>query len=162
MAIIQGLSLEEAARRKRSFLAADTEALKYCVLSMAQVCGVSCWHANSGESAQMWEDFVVEKNGVAIRTTCGQLEHALAYAHNSPGRHAKTSFENRDRTGTGLRLGDSGALVDALGNSGPFNRAPDRHRKGLLSVSSMARRIVEYATCTRSELQMVKSSCAEV
>ncbi len=91
MAKLQGLSSEESARRKQRFLAADTAALKSCVLSMAQVCGVSCWHENGGESREMWEEFVVEKNGVAVRTTVGQLEQALAYAHNSPRKQAKPS-----------------------------------------------------------------------
>ena len=36
----------------------------------------------------MW-DFISSKNGVAIKTTVGKLEHALAYAHNSPVRKAK-------------------------------------------------------------------------
>jgi hypothetical protein len=91
MATLQKLSPEEAARRKQHFLAADTTTLKQCVLSMAQICGVTCWHANSDESADMWREFVPEQNGVAIRTTVGQLEHALGYAHNSPVRKAQPS-----------------------------------------------------------------------
>jgi hypothetical protein len=89
MATLQKLSPEEAARRKHHFLAADTATLKQCVLSMAQICGVTCWHSNSDESADMWREFVPEQNGVAIRTTVGQLEHALGYAHNSPVRKAQ-------------------------------------------------------------------------
>lgn len=88
MAVLQSLSSDEAAGRKRQFLAADTETLRRCILSMAQICGVSCWNADSVESADMWRIFVPEQNGVAIRTTVGQVGHALAYAHNSPRRTA--------------------------------------------------------------------------
>jgi hypothetical protein len=90
MAAHMGLSEEEAQRRKQRFLASDTAPLRDGAFFMAQTCGVSCWHANSSESADMW-DFVAERNGVAIRSTCQQVGHALAFAHNSPARRASPS-----------------------------------------------------------------------
>lgn len=91
MSTQMGLSLDEARLRKERFLTADTETLRDGVFFMAQMCGVSCWHANASESADMWS-FVRERNGVAIRSTCQQVEHALAFAHNSPARRASPSL----------------------------------------------------------------------
>lgn len=92
MAALLKLSTDEAARRKQDFLAANTATLQECVLSMAQICGVTCWHENTVESEGMWEEFVQNQNGVAIKTTVGQLEYALGYAHNSPRSKAQPSL----------------------------------------------------------------------
>ena len=92
MAQHMGLSDVEANERKLRFLSTDTSTLHDCIFYIAQLCGVSCWHANDSESSQMWKDFVAEKNGVAIRSTCQRVEHALAYAHNSPARRASPAL----------------------------------------------------------------------
>ena len=86
------LDPEEAERRKKFFLSFDTKTLQECVLSMSRICGVSCWHKNQSESQDMWDVFVPEQNGVAVRTTVGQLLNGLGYAHNSPNRLAQPSL----------------------------------------------------------------------
>lgn len=86
-----GLSTDEAQRRKDRFLAADTVSLRDGAFFMAQMCGVSCWHASPAESADMWRDFVATQNGVAVRATCQQVENALAFVHISPARWASPS-----------------------------------------------------------------------
>jgi hypothetical protein len=91
MAAHMQLEEEEAQRRKERFLSADTAAIRDGIFFMAQLCGVSCWTASEVESGAMWNDFVASKNGVAIRSTCQQVEHALAFAHNSPARRASPS-----------------------------------------------------------------------
>jgi hypothetical protein len=91
MAAHMGLSADEAQRRKERFLAADTASLRDGAFFMAQMCGVSCWHANPAESANMWRDFVATRNGVAVRATCQKVENALAFAHNSPAQRASPS-----------------------------------------------------------------------
>jgi len=92
MAARMGLSEEEARNRKERFLAADTQTMRDAIFSMAQICGVSCWSASNCESAEMWFNFVSSPNGVAIRSTCAQVEHALTHAHNTPARKAKPSI----------------------------------------------------------------------
>ncbi len=83
---------EDAARSlKEQFLKTDSTTLRDTIFFMAQLCGVSCWHANDDESSAMWNDFVGMKNGVAIRSTCKDVEHAMAYAHNSPAKKASPS-----------------------------------------------------------------------
>ena len=91
MAALMKLPPEEAARRKQLFLVANMSALHDCILSMAQICGVSCWHENKVEFKDMWDVFVKNTNGVAVKTTVGQMEHALAHAHNSPRSKAQPS-----------------------------------------------------------------------
>lgn len=91
MASLMGLSDEESARRQKRFLNADTKAMQDAIFFMAQLCGVSSWHVNTSEAADMWTEFVAEKNGVTIRSTCQQVEHGLSYAHNSPARRSSPS-----------------------------------------------------------------------
>jgi len=86
------LSAEEAEKRKRHFLSADTQTLQECVLAMASICGVSCWHENNSESRGMWKAFVRKGDGVAIRTTVGKLIHGLQYAYGSLAKAAKPSL----------------------------------------------------------------------
>lgn len=88
LAAHSGLPEDEARRRKERFLAADTASLRNAAFFMAQMCGVSCWHASPSESAAMWRNFVAERNGVAVRAICQQVEQALALAHNTPARRA--------------------------------------------------------------------------
>ena len=40
---------------------------------------VNCWHVNADENYLMWESYVRQKPGVAIRSTVGQLESALSH-----------------------------------------------------------------------------------
>jgi hypothetical protein len=80
MADLLHLSPEEAKDRKDRFLAADTKSIRDCNRDMARLCGVSCWTARDTESRTMWDDFVGSRNGVAIRSTCQNLERALSYA----------------------------------------------------------------------------------
>lgn len=91
MAELQRLSAEDAEMREQHFLNFDSEALKECILSMSRICGVSCWHENDSESSDMWSLFVRGLNGVAIKTTVGQLLHGLKNAHSSPGRFSQPS-----------------------------------------------------------------------
>ncbi|QDU46851.1 hypothetical protein Mal52_53740 [Symmachiella dynata] len=90
MAMSRGLTDQEAARRKQRFLAASTQTVRDCNVLMAQLCGVSCWHRNATISSSMW-DYATSKNGIAFKTTVGQLERALGWAHNTPVRHAQPS-----------------------------------------------------------------------
>jgi hypothetical protein len=91
MAAYMGLSADDAQRRKDRFLATDTASLRDGAFFMAQMCGVSCWHANPAESVDMWRNFVTKRNGVAVRATCRQVENSLAFALNSPARRASPS-----------------------------------------------------------------------
>ena len=90
MADAMELAPDEAAARRERFLAADSEALRTAIFWMAQLCGISCWHEDADESADMW-DFLENDNGVAVKTTVGRLAKAMAFAHNSPARHAEPS-----------------------------------------------------------------------
>lgn len=89
MAERDGLSPEEAAERKARCLANDVAPLHDCIFFMAQMHGISCWHANDRESAAMWRDFVSTRNGVAICSTCKDVERSLLNACASPARQAK-------------------------------------------------------------------------
>ena len=91
MAEVMGLSPEEARDRKERFLAADSQALREGIFCMAQLCGVSCWHENADESAEMW-DCIANDNGVAVKTTVGRLERAIGWAHNTPVKQAQPSI----------------------------------------------------------------------
>src|ERR1700730_17975937 len=47
---------------------------------------VSCWHLNEGESAAMWKIYSQHKEGIAIRTTFGDLKRC--FTKNGPPVHA--------------------------------------------------------------------------
>lgn len=91
MSALMGLPEIEAKCRKERFLAADTKTIRSGNFFMAQLCGVSCWHANNCESKIMWDDFVLGTNGIAIRSTCQQVECALGDACKPPFAKASPS-----------------------------------------------------------------------
>jgi len=91
MAAERGLSEKADRDHKERFLAADTERIRDAVRVMAQLCGVTCWHESEHESDRMWVEYPGEHDGVAVKTTIGQLEHALTHVHNSPARHSRPS-----------------------------------------------------------------------
>ena len=85
-------SPEEAKARKSRFLAADTQSIRDCNRDMARLCGVSCWTARDVESRTMWDDFVGNPNGIAIRSTCQHLEQAIRDAGGVAVRSANPSI----------------------------------------------------------------------
>ena len=82
------LSPQEAERRRRIFMATDTQLIRDLNFELAQLCGVSCWSQGDSLNAAMW-DFLEWKNGVAVKTTVGKLEKALAYSPNAPSKNAR-------------------------------------------------------------------------
>ncbi len=88
MAAHMKLSKEDATAMKGRWLKSRTKSVRDGIFFMAQLCGVSSWNANQNESQSMWRDFVHEQNGVAIRSTCKNVEHALGYVLASPARRA--------------------------------------------------------------------------
>lgn len=43
---------------------------------------VNCWHRNQSESYAMWKIFLNNSEGIAIRTTCGNLNKSLPHEKN--------------------------------------------------------------------------------
>lgn len=39
--------------------------------------GVSCWHINDSENRRMWDDYIPEKEGIAIQSTFGRLKESI-------------------------------------------------------------------------------------
>ena len=83
------LEPEEAQRRKERFLARNTEGIRQMIRAAARLCGVSCWHENTPESAKMWSGFVPDGLGVTVKSTVGDLLESLTYVPAFPNRKAK-------------------------------------------------------------------------
>lgn len=58
---------------------------------------ISCWHANSIESASMWESYLRGKNGVAIQTTVRRLKASMPQLR-LPNKRPKARFEPAPRS----------------------------------------------------------------
>lgn len=52
---------------------------------------VSCWTMRDNESAGLWKAYVPQQAGVAVRSTAGQLESAVA-AHSEGGHVARVRY----------------------------------------------------------------------
>lgn len=81
--VIEFMGLDEAVatRFRQRYLTSDNQKICNGIVCMAQLCGVSCWTAAADEDEDMWNLFGGSTNGVAIRSTCGQILESLANAH---------------------------------------------------------------------------------
>lgn len=59
----------------------------------------SCWHHNDGQSVAMWKIYSAHNNGVAIKTTMGNLKASLSDEHDvyigKVNYDTKTTYEHR-------------------------------------------------------------------
>ncbi len=75
---IAGQNEEQAAIFRDRFFRMPMADIRTGIKVRAQLCGVSCWHECETESDRMWHEYVPTKKGIAIKTTCGDLENAIA------------------------------------------------------------------------------------
>lgn len=73
----RGYGMGQADQFKRTFYSDDSRTLREGIDHMAQICGVSCWHIDDRESAQMWGKFTYNKNAIALKTTVGEVNKAI-------------------------------------------------------------------------------------
>lgn len=72
------LDPEAAARFRERYFRTDNKLIREGIHIMAHLCGASCWEANSTDKPSLWS--FVGGDGVAIRSTCGDVQSAMMSA----------------------------------------------------------------------------------
>jgi hypothetical protein len=77
------LDAAEAEKYRVRFFSSPHEVIREGIVLLAQLCGVSCW-TSAEDDQEMWDMFGGDPNGVAIRSTCLEINKSLAFAHGKP------------------------------------------------------------------------------